>query len=41
MKRLKTALRVARAEWKTNAVWPDWAIKAKAAGWTPPANWKP
>lgn len=21
--------------------WPDWAIKASAAGWKPPKNWKP
>lgn len=21
--------------------WPDWAIKAKAAGWKPPKGWKP
>jgi hypothetical protein len=21
--------------------WPDWAVKAKAAGWKPPRGWKP
>lgn len=21
--------------------WPNWARQAKAAGWTPPENWKP
>lgn len=21
--------------------WPSWARQAKAAGWTPPENWKP
>ena len=21
--------------------WPEWAIQAKTAGWTPPKNWKP
>jgi hypothetical protein len=21
--------------------WPQWAIQAKAAGWTPPKGWKP
>jgi hypothetical protein len=21
--------------------WPDWAVKAKDAGWTPPDGWKP
>lgn len=21
--------------------WPDWALKAQAAGWTPPTGWKP
>lgn len=23
------------------APWPEWAIQAKEAGWTPPKNWKP
>jgi hypothetical protein len=26
---------------KTNKPWPDWAIKAKAAGWDPPKGWTP
>ena len=26
---------------KKEIPWPDWAIRAKAAGWTPPKNWKP
>lgn len=21
--------------------WPEWAVKAKAAGWEPPSNWQP
>lgn len=21
--------------------WPEWALKAKAAGWSPPQGWKP
>jgi hypothetical protein len=21
--------------------WPEWAVKAKAEGWTPPKGWKP
>lgn len=21
--------------------WPDWAVKARAEGWTPPKGWKP
>lgn len=26
---------------KSEKPWPTWALKAKAAGWTPPENWKP
>lgn len=26
---------------KPEAPWPDWAVKAKAAGWAPPKGWKP
>jgi len=24
-----------------DAPWPDWAVKAKSEGWTPPKNWRP
>lgn len=27
----------AQAHW----AWPDWALQAKAEGWTPPKHWKP
>lgn len=29
--------------WLANAdhPWPEWALTAKAAGWTPPEGWKP
>ena len=26
---------------KSNKPWPQWAVQAKAAGWTPPKGWKP
>ena len=26
---------------KSDVRWPEWAIQAKAAGWTPPKGWKP
>lgn len=38
------ALRQIKAETKaalSEAPWPEWAIKAKAAGWKPPKGWKP
>lgn len=37
------ALRAIKAAWKTNtgASWPEWAVKAQAAGWKPPKGWKP
>ncbi len=38
---VKAALRVAKAALKSNKLWPDWAIKAKAAGWHSPKGWKP
>lgn len=40
----KAALKVIRAALKdgrSRRPWPDWAIKAKAAGWTPPNGWTP
>ena len=38
----KAALKVARLAVKNcDHPWPDWAIKAKAAGWSPPRGWKP
>lgn len=36
------ALRAARHAVRTLASpWPDWALRAKAAGWRPPRGWKP
>jgi len=37
------ALAIIKVTLKTDkgAPWPEWAIKAKAAGWKPPKNWKP
>lgn len=26
---------------KTGKMWPDWALAAKANGWTPPKGWTP
>lgn len=40
----KKALSLAKAALqaaKSNVPWPDWAIKAKAAGWKAPKGWKP
>jgi hypothetical protein len=34
---INAAARAARA----GKPWPDWAIKARAAGWKPPKGWKP
>ena len=36
----KHALIAANAAIK-GAPWPDWAVKAKAAGWSPPKGWTP
>lgn len=33
--------RAAIAGAKSGAPWPDWAIKAKAAGWKAPKGWTP
>ena len=41
MKRAKEALAAANLALLSKNVWPDWALKAKAAGWTPPKNWVP
>jgi hypothetical protein len=38
------ALRIARAALKAfreNKPWPEWALKAQAAGWKPPKGWSP
>lgn len=37
------ALRAVKAAIKdrSDVPWPDWAVKAKAAGWTPPKGWAP
>jgi hypothetical protein len=39
----KKALVAIRAAIKSDdgGPWPEWAIKAKANGWTPPKGWKP
>jgi hypothetical protein len=39
----QAALRACKASVKdkSSKPWPDWAVKAKAAGWKPPKNWKP
>jgi hypothetical protein len=44
LRRAKVAIREAnmlRKQHKAKTPWPDWAIKAKAAGWEPPKNWMP
>ena len=35
------ALQAANASLVSNAPWPEWAVRAKAAGWTPPKGWRP
>lgn len=41
-KKAKEALRAINEALTTpGSVWPDWAKKAKAAGWTPPEGWTP
>lgn len=37
------ALRAVNAVLKdtSSKPWPTWAVEARAAGWTPPKNWKP
>lgn len=39
----RKALKMVRAALKdkSNKPWPEWAMKAKAAGWKAPKNWKP
>jgi len=37
MRTIKTALRHAHDD----TPWPEWALKAQAAGWKPPKGWKP
>jgi hypothetical protein len=38
----RKALKAAKLGMKNlDTPWPDWAVKAKAAGWTPPKGWKP
>lgn len=43
MKLARQALRAVRAAIKdrSGVPWPDWAVKAQAAGWKPPKGWKP
>lgn len=40
-RRAKEALRAADEALLSGEVWPDWARKARDAGWTPPEGWKP
>lgn len=35
------ALRAVKQAMKSALPMPDWAVKAAAAGWTPPKGWKP
>lgn len=37
LKAIKAALKAGREA----KPWPEWAIKAKGAGWTPPKGWTP
>lgn len=37
LKACKIAMKVARA----GTPWPEWAVKASAAGWKPPKGWTP
>jgi len=39
----EAALRVIKAVLKSDkgGKWPEWAVKAKAAGWNEPKGWKP
>lgn len=37
----KKALAAANAALNLGPEMPDWAVKAAAAGWTPPKGWKP
>lgn len=43
LKQAKAALRAVKHALKhdTGAPWPEWAVKAQAAGWKPPKGWKP
>lgn len=41
---VKAALKMAREAIKQahrGTPWPEWALKAQAAGWTPPKGWTP
>jgi hypothetical protein len=42
-KHAKAALRAIKAVLKSDpgGAWPEWAVKAKAAGWTSPKGWRP
>lgn len=42
LRECNAAIKADRAVRKgTTKTWPDWAIKAKAAGWKPPKKWQP
>jgi hypothetical protein len=40
-KKALKAANIALNEGMSKAAWPEWAIQAQAAGWTPPSGWKP
>lgn len=40
-KKAQLALQAANDALISNAPWPEWAVRAKAAGWAPPKGWKP
>lgn len=37
----KAATKKARHEYDSDVPYPDWAVRAAAAGWKPPKGWKP
>lgn len=41
LRAMRAVVKAARAEYKSGVAWPDWALKASAAGWKPPKGWKP
>lgn len=41
LKEIRAAVKAVRLEMKTGRKEPDWAIKARAAGWAPPKGWTP
>jgi hypothetical protein len=41
VREVRAAVKAVRLEMKTGRKEPDWAIKARAAGWKPPKGWAP